>query len=81
MFDSLDESPLPEPGDGRLVPFETPAGTLVLLHGQLPHYSGPNRSPKSRHAYSVHLIEGSAAYPSDNWLQRGADRPLRGFGA
>ena len=23
---------------------ETPAGTLVLLHGQLPHYSGPNRS-------------------------------------
>lgn len=78
-FDALDDTPLPEPGDGRLVPFETPAGTLVLLHGQLPHYSGPNRSPKSRHAYSVHLIEGSASYPADNWLQRGDDMPLRGF--
>jgi phytanoyl-CoA hydroxylase len=78
-FDGLDDTPLPEPGDGRLVPFETPAGTLVLLHGQLPHYSGPNRSPKSRHAYSVHLIEGSASYPADNWLQRGDDMPLRGF--
>jgi phytanoyl-CoA hydroxylase len=78
-FDSLDDAPLPEPGDGRLVPLETPAGTLVLLHGQLPHYSGPNRSPKSRHAYSVHLIEGSASYPADNWLQRSDDLPLRGF--
>jgi phytanoyl-CoA hydroxylase len=78
-FDTLDDAPLPEPGDGRLVPLETPAGTLVLLHGQLPHYSGPNRSPKSRHAYSVHLIEGSAAYPDDNWLQRGEGMPLRGF--
>ena len=36
----LDDAPLPEPGDGRLVPFEAPAGTMVLLHGQLPHYSG-----------------------------------------
>ncbi len=78
-FDSLDDAPLPEPGDGKLVPLETPAGTLVLLHGQLPHYSGPNRSPKSRHAYSVHLIEGSASYPADNWLQRSDDLPLRGF--
>jgi phytanoyl-CoA hydroxylase len=78
-FDALDDAPLPEPGDGRLVPLETAAGTLVLLHGQLPHYSGPNRSPKSRHAYSVHLIDGSAAYPADNWLQRRDDMPLRGF--
>lgn len=80
-FEALSDAPLPEPGDGRLVPLETPAGTLVLLHGQLPHYSGPNRSPKSRHAYSLHVIEGSAVYPSDNWLQRGDDLPLRGFGA
>jgi phytanoyl-CoA hydroxylase len=80
-FETLSDAPLPEPGDGRLVPLETPAGTLVLLHGQLPHYSGPNRSPKSRHAYSLHVIEGSAAYPSDNWLRRGDDLPLRGFGA
>jgi phytanoyl-CoA hydroxylase len=78
-FETMSDEPLPEPGDGRLVPFETPAGTLVLLHGQLPHYSGPNHSAKSRHAYSVHVIEGGAAYPDDNWLQRGDDLPLRGF--
>ena len=78
-FETLSDAPLPEPGDGRLVPLETPAGTLVLLHGQLPHYSGPNHSPKSRHAYSVHLIEGSAGYPEENWLQRSDDMPLRGF--
>ena len=39
-------APLPEPGDGRLVPLEVAAGTLVVLHGLLPHYSGPNRSPE-----------------------------------
>lgn len=60
-----------------MVPLEAPEGTCVVLHGLLPHYSGPNRSPKSRHAYSVHVIEAGAHYPADNWLQR--DLPLRGF--
>ncbi|NQV79854.1 MAG: phytanoyl-CoA dioxygenase family protein, partial [Alphaproteobacteria bacterium] len=56
-----------------------PKGTLVLLHGALPHGSAPNRSPRSRHAYSLHVIDGACAYPATNWLQRGPDRPLRGF--
>ena len=51
----------------------------LLLHGLLPHWSDVNRSDRSRHAYTVHLIEGSAHYPADNWLQRGPDLPLRGF--
>ena len=62
-----------------MVPLEAPKGTCVVLHGLLPHYSGANRSPHSRHAYSIHLIEAGAHYPADNWLQRGPDVPLRGF--
>jgi phytanoyl-CoA hydroxylase len=78
-FDVLDASPLPPSDDPAMVPLEAKAGTLVLLHGLLPHASGPNRSDKSRHAYSVHLIDGKADYPADNWLQRPLDQPLRGF--
>ncbi|HEY9555988.1 MAG TPA: phytanoyl-CoA dioxygenase family protein [Acidimicrobiales bacterium] len=78
-FEELDPTPLPVAGSEGLVPLETPAGTLVVLHGLLPHWSGPNRSGVSRHAYSVHCIDGTASYPADNWLQRGPDLPLRGF--
>lgn len=78
-FEVLDPTALPEPGGPELVPLEAPAGTLVALHGLLPHWSGPNRSAVSRHAYSVHCIERSAAYPADNWLQRPPGLPLRGF--
>jgi len=76
MFVELDPSPLPTPPDD-LVPLEVPAGTLVLLDGKLPHWSDVNRSPHSRHAYSVHCISAAAQYPEWNWLQRPADMPLR----
>jgi phytanoyl-CoA hydroxylase len=62
-----------------MVPLEVKKGTLVVLHGLLPHRSGPNTSSKSRHAYSVHLIDGTARYPEDNWLHRSPELPLRGF--
>jgi len=75
-FEILDDSPWP---DELLKPLEVAAGTLVILHGLLPHLSYANRSPKSRHAYAVHLIDGTADYPSDNWLRRSADMPPRGF--
>jgi phytanoyl-CoA hydroxylase len=75
-FETLDATPLPDEG---LVPLEAPAGTLVVLHGLCPHRSGANRSPDSRPAYAVHLIEGTAQYPPDNWLQRPPELPLRGF--
>ncbi len=42
---------------------------MVLLHGLLPHWSGVNRSPRSRHAYSVHVIDEACHYPEDNWLR------------
>jgi phytanoyl-CoA hydroxylase len=78
-FEVLDPSPLPTPPDD-LVPLEVPAGTLVVLHGLLPHWSDVNRSARSRHAYSVHCISGDAEYPAWNWLQRPSDLPLRHLG-
>lgn len=79
-FEVLDNTPLPTPPDG-LVPIEVPAGTMVLLHGLLPHWSGANASGTSRHAYSLHCIESSAAYPSTNWLQRPETMPFRSLNA
>jgi phytanoyl-CoA hydroxylase len=75
---TLDPAPLPSEG---LVPLVAPKGTLVLLHGSLPHRSGPNLSDRSRHAYALHLIDGACRYSPDNWLRRGAGMPLRGFSA
>ncbi len=74
-FEELDLTPFPF-GE---VPLEAPQGTLVVLHGLLPHHSGPNRSKHSRLAYSLHVIEADADYPADNWLQRAPELPLRGF--
>lgn len=79
-FVVLDGSPLPAAPDD-LVPIEVPAGTLVLLHGLLPHWSDVNRSERSRHAYSVHCISATADYPAWNWLQRPASMPLRALQA
>jgi phytanoyl-CoA hydroxylase len=73
------EPPGPEEWDlSGAVPVEVGAGALVLLHNALIHFSAENHSDKSRHAYSVHVIEGAngCKYPSDNWLQRAPDMPF-----
>jgi phytanoyl-CoA hydroxylase len=75
-YEIYDPTPLSAEG---AVPLEARRGTLIVLHGQLPHLSGPNRSPKSRHAYTLHVIDGACRYLPDNWLTRAADMPLRGF--
>ncbi len=69
----------PWPTDATAVPVEVRAGALVLFHGKLPHYSAPNRSPVSRHAFTLHVTDGNARYAPHNWLQRGPDNPVRGF--
>ncbi len=75
IFEILDPASLPEPS--TLQPLEVRAGTLVVLHGLLPHWSDVNRSPRSRHAFSLHCISAGADYPTWNWLQRDDDLPLR----
>jgi phytanoyl-CoA hydroxylase len=69
----------PWPSDAEAEPVEVEAGTLVVFHGRLPHYSAPNRSDVSRHAYTLHAVDGRAVYARENWLQRDASFPVRGF--
>ena len=57
---------------------EVKKGSLVLLHGRLPHYSCENKSPNSRHAYTLHVIDGNTKYLDYNWLQR-PNLKLSGF--
>ncbi len=75
QMEELDPTPLPD----CTLPLPVPAGTLIVLHGRLPHASSPNTSRSSRLAATLHVIDGACSYPQDNWLQRPADMPLRGF--
>lgn len=75
-FRTFNEEPWPE---AELKPLEVSKGSLIVLHGLLPHRSLENRSSKSRHAYTLHIMGGNAYYPPDNWLRRPATMPLRGF--
>jgi phytanoyl-CoA hydroxylase len=76
-LEPLDGAPWPETANA--LPLPVPAGTLVVFHGLLPHYSAANRSPRSRMAYTLHVTDAAAEYASANWLQRSADFPARGL--
>lgn len=73
----LDTTPWPDTASA--IPLEVEAGALVVFHGLLPHYSAPNRSSVSRHAYTLHVTDGATQYSPSNWIQRGAEFPVRGF--
>ena len=66
-FEVFDNERWPEENLQRL---EVKKGTLVVLHPLLPHLSRENTSPRSRHAYTLHVIDASVNYPKENWLQR-----------
>ncbi|KJZ10374.1 MAG: phytanoyl-CoA dioxygenase family protein [Marinomonas sp.] len=71
----LDDTPWPiDTG----VPVEVKAGSLVVFQGKLPHYSAPNRSSKSRQAYTLHVTDGTTEYANENWLHA-KTLPLKGF--
>jgi phytanoyl-CoA hydroxylase len=76
VTETLDDTPWPEE---QRVPVEAAAGTLVVFNGRAPHLSAANRSSSSRHAYTLHVIDRACRYPTENWLQRSANLPLRGF--
>lgn len=56
------------------VPLPVPQGSIIVLHGLLPHMSEPNTSPASRHAYTLHLMDHGATFSPSNWLR---PAPLR----
>jgi phytanoyl-CoA hydroxylase len=66
-FQIFDNTPFELDG---MIPLEVKKGACIVLDGLLPHYSQPNTSSKSRHAYSIHTIDGKADYPKENWLRR-----------
>lgn len=61
------------------LPAPAAPGDLVIFHGRAPHMSAANRSDKPRHAYTLHIVDGAAKWPPENWLQRPEDLPFRGF--
>ena len=71
---TLDNTPF----EKTSTPVEVSKGSLVLLHGRLPHYSSENKSNKSRHAYTLHVINGDNDYSKNNWLQR-SNLKMNGF--
>ena len=65
--------------ESDFVPLEVKAGSLIFFDGCFPHFSHANRSAKTRHAYTLHVIDGSADYPASNWLQREDQRAFPTF--
>jgi ectoine hydroxylase-related dioxygenase (phytanoyl-CoA dioxygenase family) len=53
-------------------------GDLVLIHGAVLHKSNRNRSPRTRFAYTFHMIDSPpyAEYDNKNWLQPTKDMPF-----
>lgn len=66
----LDKTPWPTADEAIAV--EVEAGSVVIFHDHMPHYSSQNCSDRSRHAFTLHVAEQSANWSDSNWLQRPA---------
>ena len=60
----------PWPSTDEAVAVEVPAGSLVIFHDHMPHFSSQNLSAESRHAFTMHFAERHWDWPAINWLQR-----------
>ena len=49
---------------------EVKQGTLIVFNGLYAHLSSANRSAQSRHAFTLHAINGLAHYPPSNWIKK-----------
>ncbi len=74
--ETVDDTPFDE---DKKLPLVAPKGTVLVFGGLFPHMSSANRSDKSRHAFTLHVIDGAADYAADNWLRRPDTLPLKGF--
>lgn len=63
----------------HMQPLPVKKGSVIVLHGLLPHRSAANHSAHSRHAYALHVISGKDTYLSSNWLRRRDHQPFHGF--
>ncbi|GLV42703.1 Phytanoyl-CoA dioxygenase domain containing 1 [Carabus blaptoides fortunei] len=68
-------APIYQKSNFKAVPVKK--GTCILIHGQVVHYSEPNKSTQSRNAYTFHVIEQrNTKYAEENWLQPTAEEPF-----
>ncbi|CAH3154855.1 unnamed protein product [Pocillopora meandrina] len=72
------KGPKEEPRDDNdYIPQLTKKGCLVLIHGAVLHRSFANKSEKSRHAYTFHIVEQeNTEYSKENWLQPTQEVPF-----
>uniref|UniRef100_A0A224XLE9 Putative peroxisomal phytanoyl-coa hydroxylase n=1 Tax=Panstrongylus lignarius TaxID=156445 RepID=A0A224XLE9_9HEMI len=56
--------------------YPVPKGSCVVIHGNVVHKSEANKSLKSRHAYTYHIMDATSKYSPDNWLQSPQGFPL-----
>ncbi|KAH0668742.1 hypothetical protein KY289_023235 [Solanum tuberosum] len=62
------DKPSPCYNQEDFVSLEVKAGSLVVIHGDLIHQSFENQSSKSRHAYSLHVVDTNGCkWAEDNW--------------
>ncbi|WZZ14092.1 hypothetical protein YC2023_107181 [Brassica napus] len=65
------DQPSPSYEQKDFVPIEMKPGSIIAIHGDLIHQSFENLSPKSRHAYSLHVVESDGCkWAQDNWIRR-----------
>lgn len=68
------DRPSPSYDQKDFVSIEVKAGSLVVIHGDLIHQSFENQSSKSRHAYSLHVVDTDGCqWAPDNWIKRKVD--------
>ncbi|KAB5553084.1 hypothetical protein DKX38_010395 [Salix brachista] len=68
------DQPSPSYDQKDFVSIEVKAGSLVLIHGDLIHQSFENQSSKSRHAYSLHVVDTNGCkWAPENWIRRKVD--------
>ena len=65
------------PSGEQAIPVEVAAGSLVIFNDHMPHYSSPNRSSRSRQAFTMHFAEAASDWSRKNWLQRTSLTPFR----
>ena len=68
VLTDVDKTPWPTADEAIAV--EVPAGSVVIFHDHMPHYSSQNRSDFSRHAFTLHVAEKTSRWSGSNWLQR-----------
>lgn len=68
------DRPSPAYDQKEFKPLEVKAGSLVVIHGDLVHQSFENRSPNSRHALSLHVVDTDGfTWAKENWIRRTTD--------